>query len=337
MNRPLAGWVLALVLTAWSSGAHADGVDVAIEGVEGALLDNVRAMLSIGAERIDVEVTERAVRRLHRRAPDEIRRALEPFGHYAPEIESNLARDEDGAWRARYRIDPGPRVQLVEVAIDIRGEAADDPAFAELREELPLAPGEPLVHADYDDTRRRIMELAAARGYFDAVWERHILQIDPGALEARAELILKSGPRYAFGEVTFEQNELDDDFLRRFVPFESGDPWQSERLLDLQYALDDSDYFRRVDVRPQRDRTSGGRVPIRVRLEPRPRNRYTFSVGFGTNTGARIGAGWENRRFTRSGHSFDTRVELAQVSNRVSARYRIPLEDPVRERLVFES
>ncbi|MDZ7788023.1 MAG: autotransporter assembly complex family protein [Halofilum sp. (in: g-proteobacteria)] len=338
LKRPLAGMILTLASVVWWSSAHAEAVDVAIEGVEGALLDNVRAMLSIAADRSDdEEVTERSVRRLHRRAPDEIRRALEPFGHYQPEIDTNLVRDDDGAWQAGYRIDPGPRVKFTEVTIDIRGEAADDRAFADLRDELVLAEGEPLVHADYDTAKQRIMELAAARGYFDATWKSNVLQIDPKALEARAELVLDSGQRYAFGEVTFEQNELDDGFLRGFVPFEPGDPWESERVLDLQYALDDSDYFLRVDVRPQRDQARAGRVPVRVRLEPRPRNRYTFGIGFGTNTGARVSAGWENRRFNRSGHSFDTRVEVAEVSNRLSARYRIPLADPARERLVFES
>lgn len=337
LNRPLAGLILAFVLTGFWGNARADAVDVAIEGVEGALLDNVRAMLSIIGDRTDEEVTERSVRRLHRRAPDEIRRALEPFGHYNAEIDKHLARGDDGAWRASYRIDPGPRVRLADVMIVICGEAANDRAFAELQNDLTLKSGEPLVHADYGSTRQRIMELAAARGYFDASWRRNVLQIDPGTLEARAELILDSGRRYAFGEVTFEQNVLDDDFLRGFVPFEPGDPWQSDRVLDLQYALDDSDYFLRADVRPQRDQARAGRVPVRARLEPRPRNRYTLGVGFGTNTGARASAGWENRRFTRSGHSFDTRVELAQVSTRVSARYRIPLADPAREQLVLNT
>ncbi len=90
-----------------------------------------------------------------------------------------------------------------------------------------------------------------------------------------------------------------------------------------------------MDVRAQRERARDGRVPVRVALQPRPRNRYTFGVGYGTDTGARVSAGWENRRFNRSGHSFDSRVELAEVANEVSARYRIPLDDPARERLVF--
>ena len=337
LRRARRWCLLVLVLAGWAAGAQAAEIDVEIEGVEGPVLDNVRAMLSIAAERPEEEDTpERAIRRLHRRAGDEIRRALEPFGYYAPTIDARLS-EEDGQWQATYRIEPGERVRLAEVTIEIRGPASGDRAFSDLRRELALRAGEPLVHSDYDNAKQRIMELAASRGYFDADWVRSTLRIDPDALEARAELILDSGPRYAFGEVTFEQSMLEDRFLQDYVPFEPGDPWESGELLDLQYALDDSDYFLRVDVRAQREKARNGRVPIRIMLEPRPRNRYTFGVGYGTDTGARISAGWENRRFNRSGHSFDTRMELAEIGNEVSARYNIPLDDPARERLVLES
>ncbi len=328
--------VLVLLLWGWHGGVHAADVDVEIEGVDGALLENVRAMLSIAGEDREDEAPERVIRRLHRRAPDEIRRALEPFGYYAPTIDARLSGD-DGDWRASYRIEPGERVRLADVTIEIRGSASDDQAFADLRDQLVLRAGEPLVHSDYDNAKQRIMELAASRGYFDAEWERSTLRIDPDAREARAALILDSGPRYAFGEVTFEQSILKDRFLQDYVPFEPGDPWESGKLLDLQYALDDSNYFLRVDVRAQRERARDGRIPVRIALEPRPRNRYTFGVGYGTDTGARISAGWENRRFNRSGHSFDTRMELSEIGNEVSARYNIPLDDPARERLVLET
>lgn len=323
-----------LLLGGWAGGLHAADVEVEIEGVDGPVLENVRAMLSIAGDRLEEDAPERSIRRLHRRAPDEIRRALEPFGYYEPTIDTRLS-EADGAWQASYRIEPGDRVRLADVTVEIRGPASDDKAFADLRDELALRAGEPLVHSDYDDAKQRIMELAASRGYFDADWERSTLRIDPAEREARAALILDSGPRYAFGEVTFEQSILKDGFLHDYVPFEPGDPWESGKLLDLQYALDDSDYFLRVDVRAQRDRARDGRVPIRIALEPRPRNRYTFGVGYGTDTGPRISAGWENRRFNRSGHSFDARVELAEIGNELSARYRIPLDDPARERLEF--
>ncbi len=324
------------MLLAAALPVRAVAVDVTVEGIEGAPLENVRAMLSIAAELPEDVGGGAAVRRLHRRAPDEIRRALRPYGYYDPAIETRLEHTDDG-WRAVYRIDPGARVRLAEVRIEIRGDAADDPAFEQLRSELALRAGEPLLHPEYTTAKQRLLELAADRGYFDARWQTHSLRIDPDALEAHAVLVLASGPRHAFGEVTFEQAELAESFLRRYLPFAPGEPYRGEQLRELRYTLDDSDYFRRVDVQAQRDRREAGQVPIRVALEPRTQNRYTFGVGFGTDTGARVSAGWQNRYVNRQGHSLDTQIELAEISTRVSARYRVPLEEPAREQLVLEA
>ncbi len=200
LKRARRLFVLMLLLGGWAGGLHAADVEVEIEGVEGPVLENVRAMLSIVGDRLEEDAPERSIRRLHRRAPDEIRRALEPFGYYAPTIDTRLS-EEDGAWTATYRIEPGERVRLAEVTIEIRGQASDDKAFADLRDDLALRADEPLVHSDYDDAKQRIMELAASRGYFDAAWERSTLRIDPAAREARAALILDSGPRYALGHL----------------------------------------------------------------------------------------------------------------------------------------
>jgi translocation and assembly module TamA len=322
-----------------SPGAGAEaGVAVAVEGVEGAPADNVRALLSIVQypEANQDALQERRVRRLHRRAPEEIRRALKPFGYYEPSIETRLRSTDDG-WQAIYRIDPGPRIPIAEVTIEFRQGAADDPAFADLRGELPLQSGEPLLHADYEQAKRRIMELAAERGYLEARWAANVLRVDPSAREARARLILDSGPRYAFGEVTFEQDFLAGDFLRRYLRFQPGDPYLAGDVRKLQYALDDSGYFRRVNVQPQRGEAVDGRLPVRVDLERRPQNRYTFGIGYGTNTGPRVSAGWENRYVNRQGHSFNADIEVAAVSTTLSARYTIPLDEPGRERAEFFS
>ena len=337
IGRPMSALLLCLGLV-WASvgSARAAEIEVTLKGLEGAPRENVRALLSIADDLPEGSTRAPAVRRLHRRAPEEIRKALRPYGYYAPEIDSRLERTGE-EWRARYRIDPGPRVQVTDVEITLRGDAEQDPTFDALRSELPLQAGEPLAHPDYSKSKTRLLELAAERGYFEAEWVTSRLEIDPEALSARAILVLDSGPRYAFGEVIFEQDELSERFLERYLPFDIGDPYQAQQVRELRFALDDSDYFERVDVRVQRERRGDGRVPIHVTAEARPQNRYTFGVGFGTDTGARVSAGWENRYINRQGHSLDTKIELAQIRTRLSARYRIPLAEPAREQMVFNT
>ena len=333
--RPLAALVLLLALV-WANAVQAAPVEVEVEGVSGAVLENVRSLLSIVQYTDGEDLPAERVRRLHQRAREEIRRALEPFGYYQPTIDTALRQTESG-WQASYRIQPGPRVTLEEVTIDFRGDAADDRAFKALRDELELESGAPLLHAEYEAAKRRIMQLAAQRGYFDARWATSRLRIEPDAQRATATLVLDSGRRYAFGEVSFQQDFLADRFVQRFLRFQPGDPFDARELLDLQYALYDTDYFERVDVRAQRDQARNGRVPIEVALEPQPQNRYEFGIGYGTDTGPRVRAGWQNRYVNRWGHSLEARIELAEVRSRLLARYSIPLKEPERERLVFDS
>src|SRR5688572_23778851 len=61
---------------------------VAVEfvGVEGALLDNVRALSSLNRLSSSPELNAEMVGRLVQRAPDEARAALKPFGYYESEV-----------------------------------------------------------------------------------------------------------------------------------------------------------------------------------------------------------------------------------------------------------
>lgn len=319
---------LLLLLHAGSAWA---AIEVRIQGIEEKLLENARAFLDIARDDLD-DPAPPQVRRMHERAPVQIRQALEPFGYYRAQVSSELARN-DGDWIATYRVDPGPRVQMERVVIDVSGAAADDPAFDEAVADAPLTEGAPLVHSDYEDTKAQLMELAARRGYFDARWTQSVLRVHPQRGTAEALLRLDSGPRYSFGEITFDDTELSEEFVRRYLQFERGEPYQGDELLELQYALDDSGYFSRVDVVPQRDRTRNGRIPVHVNLTMRPQHRYTFGIGYGTNTGARISVGREDRWVNSSGHTFRAEVQVAEIRNRLSAQYTIPLSEPWRERL----
>lgn len=330
-GKPAPGQAcLALLLLLYAGSAWA-AVEVRIEGIEGRLLENARAFLDIARDDLD-EPDPSQVRRMHERAPAQIRRALEPFGHYRPQITTELTRS-NGDWVATYQVDRGPRVQLERVVIDISGPAANDPAFTRAVADTPLTEGAPLAHSDYEDTKVQLMEMAARRGYLDARWTQNVLRVDPDRDAAEAVLRLASGPRYRFGEITFDDTALSEEFLRRYLQFQDGDPYQGDQLLELQYALDDSGYFRRVEVVPQRDRARDGRIPVHVQLAMRPQHRYTFGIGYGTDTGARISVGREDRWVNSSGHTFRTEVQVAEIRNRLSTQYTIPLSEPWRERL----
>ena len=95
------------------------------------------------------------------------------------------------------------------------------------------------------------------------------LRIDLDRYQADVHLIFDSGPRYRFGEVRISEGHLDDDVMRRFIGFESGDLITSNELLMLQLGMSDSDYFSRVEVQPLwGEADEEFQVPVIVEYEP---------------------------------------------------------------------
>lgn len=328
--------VLISCLVLVAGAAQAVDLDVRVEGVDGELHDNVMLMLSLVRYRALPELNEPMIRRLHARAPGEIREALQPYGYYTPGVEPSLEAIP-GGWRARYRIDPGERVVIGEVDLVITGPGADAPAFAAIRAAPGLRRGMPLRHDGYEGLKRRLRVTAANQGYLDARFTRSTLRVSVEHKTADVTLHYDTGPRYTFGRVVLEQDILDDDFVRRYVRIEEGDHYSQSELLSLQYALGDSEYFSTVEIDAHRAEAVDRAVPVTVTLRPRANHRYSAGAGYGTDTGPRGVAGWENRRVNRRGHRMSADLRLSNIKSSIGARYLIPLDDPVLERFVFST
>ncbi len=334
----MARILLTILLSLYALTAAAQPhVQVEIRGIEGELADNVRAYLSIEQQKDHPLLSEARIRRLQQKAPAEIRAALEPFGYYRPRIEARLERLDADTWRAVYTIDKGPQIPLAAFDFRLQGEAADDPAFRALAAEPPLKPGQGLDQRRYEEFKAALSRLAAERGYFEARFTQHRLEIDLRTYQARITLHFDSGPRYRFGEVLTDQSVLDPRLLQRYVPFRRGDPYDLNRVIQLQQALNDSDYFQLVEVAPGSPDPRRREVPVELTLLPRKHQKYTLGVGYGSDTGARGRLGWEVPRVNRLGHRFDSELRISQIGYSVAGHYRIPLRDPRSDQLVFSA
>lgn len=337
MCRPSAPALLVALLVTLCAAAAAQerpALRIEITGVSGAMLDNVRNSLSLHLQRDHPLLNPAVIERLHRNAPREIRAALEPFGHYRPDIRASLDH-EDGRWVARYRVDPGAPLRVSEVRLAIEGEGSTDPPFEAWRRRFPLPPGEILAHARWEEAKQELARLASERGYFDAVMKRHRITVDPEAETALIELVYDTGPRYAFGPVQIESEKLAEPFLRRFITFHRGEPYEGRRLLDLRRALADSDYFARADVLTLVEQARDGEVPILVDLESRADNRYAAGLGYATDTGPRMRLGYERRRANTRGHRYSTGIGKSNIETSFDARYHVPLTRPTTDVLTY--
>lgn len=319
---PRAGIVVPLALAAGIARAT-----TAISGVDGELLENVRLFL----DEPDCDAGAAAVRRYVRDLPDDVLPALEAFGYYEPRLTARRTTDTADCWRVELTIDAGRPVIVREVHAELAGAAAEDEALRGLVDDLPLAPGSTLHHGRYRTFKNRLAALARERGYLDARFtdERVDVYVDERA--ADLALTFDSGPRYAFGDVTFATAALDRNVLARFLPFEPGEPYDAAAVAELQRSLTASEYFARARVVPQFDAAGGGAIPIRVEAVPAEPTSSAFGVGFSTDDGPRFSYERENVRRNRAGHRYELDLLLAQVRQYATLDYRIPIGNPLRD------
>ncbi len=312
-------------------------VNVVISGIDQPLEDNVRLFLSIEQQKEHALLTEGRLRRLHTKAVQEIASALQPFGYYRPVITSELTQQSPDHWRAIYRIDPGPALPIGEFDFVVSGAMRDDPELQMLISKLPLQKGDIFNHVQYEELKAGLARFASDRGYFNARFIEHRIDIDLDAYEARIHLHYDAGTRYHFGEVLLQQDAIDDDLLRRYIPFERGSPYTLTQVIDLQQALNDSEYFRTVEVSPGALQPGSDEIPVSVMLTPRTLHRYSVGLGYGSDTGARAKFGWQIPLLNSRGHRFDTEAKVSELGYTVEAHYRVPVLNPRTDQMVYSA
>ncbi len=350
----------ALVLAA--PVVHADTVEVAIDGIDDPLLANVRGTLSI-AQAHEEPWSASQIQRLHRLARSEAQNALAPFGYYNPDIATTLTPPRDGAqtsvWQAAYEIDAGPPTIVQSLDLAVTGPGDDFPAIADVVSNSDLRSGERLLHSDYNATKNALAAAAYDAGYLDAGFIEAAIRVDPDANTAEIDLIMATGERYYFGDVAINQDVLAPEFVQKFVPIKPGQPFDAERLIDLQLILSDTDYFGQILIDAERDEARRAapvdvwlydliwppedplasigqlRVPIRVDAEASKPQRYTVSAGYGTDTGPRVGFGVKFRHLNEDGHQFRTDLRLSAIERTLRASYDVPIENVIQDRLSY--
>jgi translocation and assembly module TamA len=238
----------------------------------------------------------------------------------------------DQGFSLSYRVEPGAPLKLTEVDFRLLGEGAQDP---QLLKSFPMAVGDVVDQTRYDQSKQRILAQIINQGYIDARYVVHQLRVDLQQYTASIRLHLDTGMRLRFGEVRLNQDVMDPDFLARYIPFNSGDPFSQEALLTLQSDLIDTEYFKQVEVVTRRDQREGDRVPVDVNLKPNKRNRYRIGLGYSTDMGPRLTLDWKKRRQGREGHRIHSKLQVSEPLSTLSTEYTIPLQRPTVDLLSF--
>jgi translocation and assembly module TamA len=352
------------VVTIEPSFAQEKSLTVEFSGIEGDLLENVKRNVRLLVRQQDgTPLGEGERRRLQRRAYDEIKQALEPFGYYQVDIVTEFDR---AASSLRYRVELNEPVLVKSISLQMADSVlldqvnsaslvTDDVAdagsptrraksqnvasfrneFEAWRNQFELKVGARLDHASYELNKKRLLANALRQGYFDAQYTKSLIEIGTDRESADIQMMFAPGARYKISKINLNwqysdnadektRRGIDADILSSLITLQVGQYYTSERLSETQRNLSATPFFSNVEVTLGDLNSSEGLVPVVINLTPRKRKAYNFQIGVGTDTGVRASVGYENRKINTKGHNISARYGASEINRSASFNYRIP-------------
>ncbi len=317
---------VTVVVFLLSAFAHADTIYV-IRGVNDPLKANILShvdTLQVGPR---LRLANREFDRVLEESVAKAKVSLRPYGYYAAEVDGRIFRDQKEAAVIELNIRKGQPVTIRSLTLDVQGEGAKSSRLRNWQDNWPLREGEILNQVVWDEYKRLAIEIAHSRGYLNAEFIRHRIEVDLQRNTADVALVLATGPRFMMGSIDFGAHALRPGVLDAVPGFEKGDPYTTQIMDRFRSDLWKTGYFTSIDVvETEVPDSSPPRVDLTVRTATEFRNRYTGALGFGSDTGIRLQTNWSRHPMSSRGDRLDLGVGWQERNDEyaIRATYRIP-------------
>ncbi len=224
-----------------------------------------------------------------RRARKEIPGLLETEGYFSPHIEV----EQMSGGRAVVHVSTGRRTTVREVEIRFKGELGADTEERRVRREAlidawALPKDQPFTQAGWATAKGKLLTDVSSRDFAAAKIAESAVDVDPERAVARLLVVVDSGPAFRLGAIDLQGLSLyDRDLVERYNVLREGEPFDYERLVALQNALQSTPYFSGAIVEIDRDPALADATPVRIAITEAEPRRFGVGVGFSSNTGAR--------------------------------------------------
>lgn len=319
--------LFTLLLVLGVSPLAANELIFEIQGLDGALLTNATASIANLEHSESTELSQRRIDRIRQEAETRILTALKPYGYYQARIESRILRETGGSDSIVLTVDKGSPVRISQAEIQVYGPGAQREDIRQWRDDWPLPEGAILNQGVWESAKQQALDTLEYKGYLDASYSEHRIEIDLDSNRAALKLELETGPRAIMGEVQFEQDVVQPEYLQQLVRYDPGQPYDGWLVERLRFDIWKTGYYSTIDVIEERvTNTDPPVVNFKARLEARNRDTWQSSVGFGSDTEIRGQLNWNRHWLSDRGDSLVMGLGWQQRDDRYLFRtnYRLP-------------
>lgn len=194
----------------------------------------------------------------------------------------------------------------------------------------PFTQGKIINHGDYSDFKASLQRQAQALGLLNATFLTSVLNVDVAQLQADVQWVFNCGARYSINQVTIAGTVLSHDLINRYSTIRSGDTYSQLDIIASQQALNRSGFFKSVVVEQSVNHLTKT-VDISLSILDTDKYELKTLLGYGTDSGGKLGVSWRNRRVNSQAHQYVASVDFNKVKLDIADihatfQYQIPLD-----------
>lgn len=252
-----------------------------------------------------------------------IRHFYQARGYYQATAEHEIMA-VDQKYDIEFHVTEGPPVIIHDIAIDCMCEL-ETLTEARIRSSLLIHPGDIFKTEAYEQSKKKMRKLLGNQGYpFAAVRGSATVDLNDNSVDITFDI--DSGQLYNFGDIhiTGHENYVRENVLRRAITFKNGQRFSSKNLDESRRNLFDLNIFETAVIHTGDPETDRNTVPVDIQVKPRKKQSVKFGVGYGTDDGLRLQAGWSYRNLTGRADRLTFRARRSDILENINAEYLVP-------------
>jgi translocation and assembly module TamA len=311
-------WFVALTLLFLSPTVFAGPekpYEVTFEGVpESSLLKEMKALSDTIALKDEPPASLNLLKKRIDRDNHKFLKLLRAHGYYGAEVKGEIDAKAEPL-RVVFRVHTGPAYILDSVDFQMADKGGKQIAQLAQAGEIGLVSDSPFNAKAVIDAQKALLRRLTNQGFpFPKVQERKII-VNHLTQSVSVTFSIDPGPQARFGATVFQGlDSVEEDYVRRKIPWQEGDPFHGDLLADFQKRLLGLGLFATVRVVPGPSLDEKGGLPVTVTVTERKHRSVRVGAHYRTDEGLGGTLSWEHRNLLHQGE----RLTLTGVASGIT-------------------
>lgn len=257
-------------------------------------------------------------------APQQIQTMLETEGYFNSQIE---VQKQDNGYLININI--GPRTHIENVNVSLIGDVINDDKLTEYYKNAinswALPVGQPFTQADWSTSKASVLAAVVREKYPLAAISASKAAINPANNRADLSLTVDSKQAIYFGDIKVSGNQRYPlQVITGMAQFSAGMPYDLDKLLDYQQALEQDSHYANAVVQADFDHIQDNRVPVLVNVSEMKKQKFTLGLRYDSKNGPGLRTSYDYYNLFNRGYVGSTLLD----TDRYETNFGLGLSQP---------